>query len=68
MLCCGTYEGGGLFEFQTPSPSDPPNFSNPSFSKLRFWRKVLAPKAPKFFFWSPEGGFFFCPTCLYSRY
>ena len=33
-----------------PPPQDPPKFSNPSFSKLRFWRKVLAPKAPKIFF------------------
>ena len=38
---CGPYllrtEGGGLFESQTPPPPpDPPKFSNPSFSKLRF--------------------------------
>ena len=45
-------EGGGLFELQItppPSPPSPPKFSNPPFSKLRFWGKVLAPKAPFFF-------------------
>ena len=40
-----------------PPPPDPPKFSNPSFS--RFWGKVLAPKAPKFFFGLLRGQFFF---------
>ena len=43
----------------SPSPPDPPKFSNPSFTKLRFWGKVLAPKALNFFFWPPDGVFFF---------
>ena len=45
----------------TPPP-DPPKFSNPSFSNLRFWGKGSAPKAPKIFFFAlPEGVFFFPP-------
>ena len=40
-----------------PPPPDPPKVSNPSFSNLRFWGKVLAPKAP-FSFLPPEGVFF----------
>ena len=56
-------EGGGLFKFQTPppAPQTPPKFSNPSFSNLRFWGKVLAPKALKLFFWPPDGECFFLP-------
>ena len=48
----------------------PSKFSNPSFSNVRFWGKVLAPKAPNFFFfWPSEGVMFFSyPMCLHSNY
>ena len=48
------------------TPPHPPKFSNASFSNLRFLGKVLAPKAPKFFFWPPEGVFFFT-LCVYTQ-
>ena len=48
-------------------PPPPPKFLNPSFSNLRFQRKLLAPKAPKILSWPPEG-FLFFPVCLYLKY
>ena len=68
-LCtdCAQDKGGGLFEFQTPPPlQNPPKFSNPSFSNLRFWGKESAPKAPNFFFTLPEGVYFFT-LCFYTQ-
>ena len=66
-------EGGGLSEFHPPPLPPPlldrPKFSNPSFSELRFWGKVLAPKAPNFFFFGLLRGYFSSnPTCLYPKY
>ena len=56
-----TAKGGGLVESRTPRPPcpDPPKFSNPSFSNLRFWGKVLAPKVPK--------SCFFLALCVYPQ-
>ena len=53
-------KGGGLFEIQDPPPppSRPPKFSNPSFSNFRFRGKLLAPKAPNFFFFT---------LCVYTQ-
>ena len=51
----------------SPPPQTPQSFRSSSFSKLRIWWKVLAPKAPKFFFWSPEGVLFFFTLCFYTQ-
>ena len=54
-------QGGCLLESRHPTnpppplPSRHPKFWNPSFSNSRFWGKLLAPKAPDFFFWPLEG-------------
>ena len=64
-------EGGGLFEFQTPSPpppfpSKPPKFWKPSFSNLRSWGEMLLPKALKIFF-CPAAGVFFFTLCVLTQ-
>ena len=63
-------EGGGRFEsIQAPPPStplDPPKFLNTPFSKLRFLGKVLAPKAPNFF-WPPKWVIFFLTRCVCTQ-
>ena len=50
-----------------PGLQTPPKFSNPSFSKVRFQGKVLAPKAPKISFQPPEGVIFFFTPCVYTQ-
>ena len=44
------------------------NLPNSSFSNVRFWGKVLAPKAPNFFFGPPEWEIFFFTPCVYTQY
>ena len=49
----GGVKGGSLSESRHP-PADPPKFSNPSFSNLRFWGKLLVLQALEIF-WPLEG-------------
>ena len=60
---CKSTKGGGLFE-KLPPPPDPPKFSNPSFSNLRFRGKVLAPKAPEKYFFCLLKGISFLALCV----
>ena len=51
-------KGGGLFEFQTLPPPDPPKVLEPVFLQFEIWGKGLAPKAPKKIFPFLRGNFF----------
>ena len=64
----GLIEGGGLFEFQTPTPTtfptDPPKVFEPVLLQIEiFGESVGAEKN----FGLLTGFFFFYPTCLYSK-
>ena len=50
---------GGLFEFQTPPPPDPPKVLEPVFLQFEILGEI--------FFAPPEGVFFLFTLCVYSQ-
>ena len=65
------WQGGGLFEFQTPpppSPSRPPKDFEPVFLQFQIFGKSVGAKGAELFSCPPKGVFFFNPKCLYSKY